>query len=193
VPASALRRRCDDKEEDEEEERRRSLAPPPPVTTGLGRGGTRRARGRGCGAHGLRWCDAAGGGFALGSAVAAMVSSRRPRTEARRGDATEREKQRQRAGAGLAAAVGSPGDVEAAEEESKDQGGAEGRKRRTALSFASQCFVVTGEGEGEARHRQSPRTRGRDNGWEAGGGAVWRILRGRSRTRAPEAWALWFV
>jgi hypothetical protein len=60
--SSAASRRCDD-----DEERRRSLAQPPDTS---GSNGTRWARG---GAHGFSWCDAAAGGLALGSAVAAMV------------------------------------------------------------------------------------------------------------------------
>lgn len=63
-PASA-RRFADD------EERRRSRAPPPDTS---GSDGTWWARG---GAQGLRWCAAADGGLALGSAVAAMVVATR--------------------------------------------------------------------------------------------------------------------
>jgi hypothetical protein len=86
---TAPTRRCD-----EEDERRRSRAAPPPVTAGPGAGreeGTRWVRGDG-GAHGLRWCDAAGGGgSALGSAVAGMTPRDRRTVRAlRRGEARQR-------------------------------------------------------------------------------------------------------
>ncbi|KAI4962973.1 hypothetical protein ZWY2020_020580 [Hordeum vulgare] len=63
------------------------MAPAPPETDD--REGTQRSRGGGGGAHGFRWCGSvAGGVFALGSAVAAMVVARGRPSSARSGTGT---------------------------------------------------------------------------------------------------------
>jgi hypothetical protein len=127
--SSAASRRCDD------EERRRSRAPPSDTS---GSDGTRWARG---GAHGFSWRDAAAGGLALGSAVAAMVVATAP------------SPRKAEAGAppaytlGGRVAPGEGGTVESSK--ANDRRGGE-----TAGSPASQRFLVAGARQARQTERE---------------------------------------
>jgi hypothetical protein len=127
--SSAASRRCDD------EERRRSRAPPSDTS---GSDGTRWARG---GAHGFSWREAAAGGLALGSAVAAMVVATAP------------SPRKAEAGAppaytlGGRVAPGEGGTVESSK--ANDRRGGE-----TAGSPASQRFLVAGARQARQTERE---------------------------------------
>lgn len=152
--APAPTRRCDD------EERRRSRAPPASATSGSE--GMRWARGGGGAPHGFIRCldGAAGGGFALGSAVAAMVV--RPRARAAAAEAQpQREKQRQAWPPGRRAA-GSPSNVEAEAEAAAARN--EGRETvRGVVGSSSLRRRVLLRGQGRAGQGQANK-RGRRHG-----------------------------